>query len=182
MTNYAQITDETQLDPRVIRTRQLILDAFQTLLDSHLSIRDISIKEIAQQAGINRVTFYSHFLDKYQLLEFWKRDLFKREIRKYQETSPVTIEQIINVVLSFMNLYQSNRRPANRQFESLFENAIESEIQETLEKLPNIDSNKCIFIAWAIFGSATNWSQHPNSISQEKMSQQLTCYVKKILD
>lgn len=55
-------------DPRVLRTRQLIREAFSTLLQKK-EFDAITIKDIAQRASINRATFYAHYEDKYALLE-----------------------------------------------------------------------------------------------------------------
>lgn len=55
-------------DPRVIRTRQLIQDAFLELIKKR-DFEDITIADIAEKATVNRATFYAHFQDKYALLE-----------------------------------------------------------------------------------------------------------------
>lgn len=49
-----------QEDPRVLRTRQLIRTAFRDLLQKK-GFDAITIKDIAQEATINRATFYAHF-------------------------------------------------------------------------------------------------------------------------
>jgi len=49
-------------DLRVVRTRQMIRDAFIDLLE-HKSYDKITISELTKQANINRVTFYSHYTD-----------------------------------------------------------------------------------------------------------------------
>lgn len=63
---------ENRLDPRFVRTRRLIMDAF-LLLSTKKDFKNISIKDITSEATINRATFYYHFMDKYDLLEkHWK--------------------------------------------------------------------------------------------------------------
>jgi AcrR family transcriptional regulator len=57
-----------QQDPRVLRTRQLIREAFRDLLRNK-GFDSITIKDIAQKATINRTTLYAHYEDKYALLE-----------------------------------------------------------------------------------------------------------------
>lgn len=56
-------------DPRVIRTRNLIQDAFRSLAKEK-KIEAITIKDIAERATVNRATFYAHFEDKNALLEY----------------------------------------------------------------------------------------------------------------
>ena len=55
-------------DPRAIRTRQLIVDAFTQLIKMK-NFGQISVKDITGLATINRATFYAHFVDKYDLLD-----------------------------------------------------------------------------------------------------------------
>ncbi len=52
-------------DPRVKRTRQLLLQAFMALLEEKQHIYSISVQDIAERATVNRATFYAHFEDKY---------------------------------------------------------------------------------------------------------------------
>jgi AcrR family transcriptional regulator len=55
-------------DPRVLRTRQLLKDAFVELLQE-MDIEKISVNRIAERATINRVTFYLHYRDIPDMLE-----------------------------------------------------------------------------------------------------------------
>lgn len=61
MAGISTKTNSNKLDPRVARTRRLLLDSFSELLAKHKSIRKISIQSITEHAGVNRVTFYAHF-------------------------------------------------------------------------------------------------------------------------
>lgn len=54
---------ETKTDPRIIRTRKLIMDSFIELSSKK------EFKDITEKAMINRATFYYHFEDIYDLLE-----------------------------------------------------------------------------------------------------------------
>ncbi|MEK3792920.1 TetR family transcriptional regulator [Paenibacillus sp. FSL R7-0204] len=68
-----------QEDPRVLRTRQLIRTAFRDLLQRK-GYDAITIKDIAQEATINRATFYAHFEDKYALLDEVTEQAFHERI------------------------------------------------------------------------------------------------------
>jgi hypothetical protein len=52
---------EEKLDPRVKRTRSLILQAFGELL-TEKGFEAISVQDITDKAEINRATFYKHFV------------------------------------------------------------------------------------------------------------------------
>lgn len=60
--------EQVKIDPRILRTRKLIIDSFERL-SKIKSFDDISVTDITKEAMINRATFYNHFIDKYDLLE-----------------------------------------------------------------------------------------------------------------
>lgn len=55
-------------DLRVLRTKKLIKEAFLTLIQKK-GFGAITIQDIADEAFINRATFYLHYQDKYDLLD-----------------------------------------------------------------------------------------------------------------
>lgn len=57
------------MDNRKVLTRRLIADSFKALMCQH-SFDKISILMIANEADIRRPSFYNHFQDKYDLLEW----------------------------------------------------------------------------------------------------------------
>lgn len=50
-------------DPRAIRTQEMLKHATLTLLNEGLSINQLSVQKVTQQALLNRTTFYLHFQD-----------------------------------------------------------------------------------------------------------------------
>lgn len=56
------------------KTRQAFIDVFCELY-SQKPIEKISVQDIANKAGYNRSTFYQHFADIYELLDFVESDL-----------------------------------------------------------------------------------------------------------
>ncbi|MEI7025333.1 TetR/AcrR family transcriptional regulator [Paenibacillus sp. y28] len=70
-------------DRRIVRTRSMICDAFLVILNKK-TYDEISIVDIADQANINRSTFYAHFIDKEDLLQKMiaeQIDMLKESIR-----------------------------------------------------------------------------------------------------
>ncbi|MFN4215190.1 TetR/AcrR family transcriptional regulator [Exiguobacterium sp.] len=55
-------------DLRIKRTKQLIKTAFLDLIDEH-GFEAVTVKALTERAGINRGTFYSHYVDKFDLIE-----------------------------------------------------------------------------------------------------------------
>ncbi|HZY42942.1 MAG TPA: helix-turn-helix domain-containing protein, partial [Anaerolineae bacterium] len=56
-----------KLDPRVIRTRQMLRDALVSLI-AEKGFDAITVQDIADRATLNRATFYLHYQDKHELL------------------------------------------------------------------------------------------------------------------
>ena len=48
-------------------TKELLAQSLEDLL-GHYSLKSISVKQITQNCGLTRQTFYNHFLDKYDLV------------------------------------------------------------------------------------------------------------------
>jgi AcrR family transcriptional regulator len=71
--------NSAKTDPRVTRTRRLIEDAFLEVMNEK-GFEELSVQDVADRAGINRVTFYSHFVDRYALLRHAIRKAFDAEV------------------------------------------------------------------------------------------------------
>lgn len=61
-------SEKKTLDRRVIKTKKAIRNAFAELL-SEKDLNDITIRDIADRADINRKTFYNYYSSVYQVVE-----------------------------------------------------------------------------------------------------------------
>ncbi|MBR7040070.1 MAG: TetR/AcrR family transcriptional regulator [Oscillospiraceae bacterium] len=55
-------------DRRTLKTRRALSDALAELLVDH-ELHKVTVQQIADKADVNRVTFYKHFLDVYDLYD-----------------------------------------------------------------------------------------------------------------
>ena len=62
-------------DYRVMLTQKMFKSAFLQLLTTK-PIQEITVKELCDEAGVNRGTFYSHYQDIYELLEQIEEEMF----------------------------------------------------------------------------------------------------------
>src|SRR6202030_1250887 len=80
MAESLQSATETT-DPRILRSRRMLMDSLAKLLIKK-EFKDISVQEIADDATLNRATFYLHYPDKNALLQAMTvsrfRDLIER--------------------------------------------------------------------------------------------------------
>src|SRR6201991_659032 len=67
MAQAPQSATETT-DPRIVRSRRMLMDSLVRLLTKK-EFEEISIQEIADEATLNRATFYLHYPDKNALLQ-----------------------------------------------------------------------------------------------------------------
>lgn len=55
------------MDPRAIRTQQMLKEALLELLQAGIPLHKLSVQQVTEHAGLNRTTFYLHFEDLAQL-------------------------------------------------------------------------------------------------------------------
>lgn len=165
--------DERKLDPRVKRTRQLLQQALMDLM-AEKSFQAITVQDIAGRATVNRVTFYAHFEDKYALLEYSIRQLFKQRLRSQLPTgssfSPENLARLILAVCEFLAEMGHQCPPPHTQFEPLMEKQIKAELYEVLQtwlaETPPGEGYRsatpelaAMVTGWAIYGAAVQWRQ-----------------------
>jgi AcrR family transcriptional regulator len=86
-------------DPRILRTRQLIRDAFVELLQE-MDIEKITVNRLAERATINRVTFYLHYRDIPDMLEKMADDMIEdiKRIMNNDAVNPNSEEALVNLL------------------------------------------------------------------------------------
>jgi AcrR family transcriptional regulator len=179
-------TDKS-LDPRVKRTRKLLQQAFLELFQEK-GFSAISIQDITDRATVNRATFYAHFADKYALLDALIREQFQEAMTSKLPASPKwgvqSLRLLIRAVLDYLDEFQSHCKPTDRQFDPLWQRAIQRELAEILLSWlkqaktsgvkPRVDiETMASVMSWAIFGTAAEWSGNEGTISAEEMTMQV---------
>lgn len=159
-------------DPRVIRTRRLLVDALNELMGEK-SFDAITVSEIATRATLNRVTFYAHFQDKYALLEYDMSSRIEAEMQNVLGANPRLSEDMLMNLLSFVcNFLEGTQRhcpPPRGQMQSLVEKQLKAHIYDvllsSLQKQAKFKGQgpsaqqTAMVAAWAVYGAAFQWSQ-----------------------
>ncbi|KIL39962.1 TetR family transcriptional regulator [Gordoniibacillus kamchatkensis] len=174
-----------QNDPRVKRTRQLLIQSFMELLEQKKNIYSISVQDITDRATVNRATFYAHFEDKYAFLECWMREKFQRKLEETLPNCSITnmssLRTLILTVFDFLARTRQymTRTPANSQYEPLFEIAMQKELYGLLFRWLSEESSAsasqeivettALVISWGILGTAVQWSRSSQSRTKEAM-------------
>jgi AcrR family transcriptional regulator len=130
------ISDCEVRDPRVRRTRKLLQEALMTLMKRR-SFDELSVQDIAEQATVNRATFYDHYTDKFALLEAlvgsgFHEFLAERQV-SYHAGCPGAVTAIILATCDFLTQAHA-QGDCNRQtaFEPLMDAAIVKAIRRIL--------------------------------------------------
>ena len=176
-----------KLDPRIKRTRQLLQQALMELM-AEKSFQAITVRDIAERATVNRVTFYAHFEDKYALLEYTMREMFKQRLRsQLPDGSLFSPENLARLILMVCELLAETGRqcpPPHGQLEPLMEKQIKAELYEVLyawlaeassgktERRPTPEQAAMI-TSWAIYGAAVQWSQKEQPEPAQEFVQQV---------
>jgi len=164
-------------DPRITRTRGLILESFQPLL-AEKGFDALTVQDLTDKAQINRATFYAHFQDKYALLDHAVSARFRLEIEKStldacQYTSE-NLKTLISVVIGFQFQMNGGCAHPNQQFESFVEGTIKKQIFGLLthwleQSNTKISTEIPVTVAtWAIYGLANHYSHLKKRPSLEK--------------
>ncbi|MFS0655285.1 TetR/AcrR family transcriptional regulator [Bacillus sp. 179-C3.3 HS] len=172
-------------DPRILRTRQLIVDAFISLA-SEKDFNYITVRDIAEKATINRATFYAHFEDKFELLHSTITNTFLDKLKKRINHHDGFNEEVIaNIFLAMCDHHKELSDLCHKGYHSLG-TIIESKIKEELQKLiadlvlkgtknTNFIGDKQVVttlstvLSWSIYGVTYTWNNNGRPISAEEL-------------
>src|SRR5260370_17475312 len=99
------------LDPRVRRTRQLLVQAFFELLSAK-DFEALSVQDIAEKATVNRATFYDHFPDKFALLDYTIEYSFQQALRtRMGDATPAEPEGLRRIILALCDYLEELGKP-----------------------------------------------------------------------
>jgi AcrR family transcriptional regulator len=175
------VATSARIDPRVTRTRKLLLDAFLSLMGEK-GFDDITVQDIAARATVNRATFYAHFVDKYALVDELIRAGFTQVLQLRMATPALSTEEhlrrLLLAVCDFWTALHGQCKHSYRMFDSLVEAQVKAQLREQVRSVmlarsgPRSHSHPRVellatIVSWAIYGAALEWSQRPGEQSAE---------------
>ena len=143
-------------DPRITRTRKLIRDALETIIDQK-PFSEISVQDIAERATINRATFYAHFNDKYALLEDLVRANYCAALLEHDPLSAPDISTLLRTIaLNTFRLVGAHRKS---KLDKSFELQVERVLQDELYRfvLPALGEAAALVVSSAVIGTTMQW-------------------------
>lgn len=158
--------DQPKIDPRVLRTRKLIMDAFIKLSETK-EFSEITVKNITEEALINRATFYYHFQDIYDLLEKVLSEVLlvdlNYEIFKGRDLDEGTLIQIFSAITEFQKSLSTR---CYRGYEDTIARIIRDQLEVIFHKMLSgrADANEtenlkvtAAILSWGIYGASVEW-------------------------
>lgn len=191
-TRFPPSGEEENLDPRVKRTRQLLVKAFIELI-TEKDFQELTVQDIAERATVNRATFYAHFEDKYDLLDHTIREYFQQML--YSRLSVTyalneeNLRRFILIAFEFLAKFHGDCSHSSRKkFEPLIEIQVKVLLNEFLSNWfkqlkpqqtknladPELAAN---IISWAIFGVGFDWSRNQTKAKAEEVADQVLALI-----
>jgi AcrR family transcriptional regulator len=177
---------EERVDPRVKRTRKLLVDAFMSLI-AEKGFDDITVQDIAARATVNRATFYAHFEDKYALVDALIRDGFVQTLRQ-RMAAPASsaqehLRRLILAVCDYWTALHAQCKHSYRTFDALVEAQVKAQLRDQvrLDLLarsgPASQSHSrsellATILSWGIYGAALEWSRRPRGQPAEAFAEE----------
>lgn len=186
-------TPETETtDPRIVRSRRMLMDSLLNLLKKK-EFEDISVQEIADDATLNRATFYLHYPDKNALLQSMTEARFRDLIERRAITFTDCHGALRAIALGVCDYLAENTSCPSQLTRMPLEGSIipvvENMFKEGLARhaanhglAPGVDTALlATTAAWAVFGAARRWYQTPSRIPAEEMAARIETMVSPIL-
>jgi AcrR family transcriptional regulator len=178
------------LDPRIRRTRQLLQQALDKLLEKK-GFDEISVQDITDTATVNRATFYDHYADKFALLRCtvgcrFHQMLAERQVQ-FEGSCSSELRAIVLAVCDYMTRMQGTN--CKRQLEPHMESAIIAAVRGILlsglkRHLPDTaiaPEMIAASVSWAIYGAAKEWAETPDRGASEEIADTVTMLVSPVL-
>jgi AcrR family transcriptional regulator len=175
-------------DPRILRSRRMLMEALAKLLMKK-EFEDISVQEIADEATLNRATFYLHYPDKNALLQAMTearfRDLIERRSITFTDCNGALRAIALGVCDYLAETISCPSQLARVALEGSIIPVVEGMFKEGLALhgiTPGVDAALlATTAAWAVFGAARRWFQTPNRIPAEEMAARIEAMVSPVL-
>lgn len=176
--------DDYKEDLRIVRTRVLLSKALFELLET-TPFEKISVMDICEKAMVHRATFYNHFTDKEDLLEYSideiKESLFNATIKN--ETYNTSKEMYMSLISKVIDFVDENRKQfllilninSFEKITGLLLTTIKRSIRYLTSKNQyketyTLPTNVVIdFLSGGITNLGLNWLQASNPCSKEEL-------------
>lgn len=167
---------QPKTDPRVVRTRKLIMDSFIEISGKR-EFKDITVKDITTEAMINRATFYYHFEDIYDLLEKVLSEVLLVNLNyDIYENDELNEEAFVRIFKAITHFQMSISNRCHRGYEDTIARIIREQLEVIFYKML-LKQNKteedealkitAVILSWGMYGASVEWRRNSQIPSEE---------------
>ncbi|PAE40172.1 TetR/AcrR family transcriptional regulator [Bacillus sp. 7884-1] len=167
---------QSKTDPRVLRTRRLIMDSFIEL-SAKKEFKDITVKDITTEAMINRATFYYHFEDIYDLLEKALSEVLLVNLNgDFYKNDKLNDEAFVSIFIAITNFQKSLSNRCHRGYEDTIARIIREQLEIIFYKMlvkqnaAEEDAThkiNAVILSWGIYGASLEWKRNGMNVQPE---------------
>ncbi|MFJ7727365.1 TetR/AcrR family transcriptional regulator [Neobacillus sp. NPDC097160] len=182
---------QPKTDPRILRTRKLIMDSFIEL-SGKKEFKDITVKDITTEAMINRATFYYHFEDIYDLLEKVLSEVLLINLNGNSfDQNELNEEWIISIFIAITNFHRSLSNRCHRGYEETIARIIREQLEiifyKMLVKQNTTEDEQAlkvisVMLSWGIYGASVEWRKSSKTIPPEEFIKSTIPYIMSGID
>ena len=181
------MSDKSVEDRRVQKTKMALWSALLDLIKEE-EWADINVRGICEEADVARSTFYLHFQNKLELLDY---GFASGEAHLSDTLKSMDSEHSLEALLSWLvdHLYsehvqfQQFKGFANPAIFDRFKKSIANLLREQLlRQYPNMTNHQCLFIAGGIFAILEDWLFNNAEIAKNAMVADLLHDIEAFLD
>lgn len=170
-------------DTRRQRTKELIQNALVTLLEDS-SFDKITTISIAREAGISRSSFYTHYKDKYEMVDHYQGVVFNT-LEKIFDKNNYNLEDSILEILQYLNheklfaslLTENGTKEIHNFIRHKLQLMISQELQTHFHKKDEdsvTNEYHSVYLSHAIVGVFQMWVARGKKETPEQMTYLLT--------
>lgn len=165
---------EESVDLRIQRSRKYLIEALLTLMQDQ-PLQKISVRDITDEAMVNRSTFYAHFTDKYDLFKTAIGQRMRHDLATgLGDSTGFTKTNLRTLILISGNLMMKISEDCQPTSMDELIPLIMTEMQDSIHELvftwaSDLKISKsevktlAMFTAGTVFGTVALWGQHSDA-------------------
>lgn len=147
-----------------------ITDALLTLLEKK-EIKDISISELCDNAGIGRASFYRNYDSKEDILRAYINKIFEEWKNEWVKNSDIPLSLAIGMIFEHFEQHKAFYHLLNERGLVYLLKDVILDIMELKPDLPKSEAYAKAFVAYSFYGWVEVWFERGMQESAQEMKQ-----------
>ena len=181
------------VDPRITRTKKLLMDAFRDIAKEK-KLQTITVKDITERATVNRATFYAHFYDKYDIMDYTLSETILKNLNDNltlaSELNEETLCKTFITITSYIEETHNECKLNSAAYGEVVEKRVKEELEDIfltliVQKHPTEDrealATSARFLSWGLYGTAKHWFHTSNTSAHNYIEKALPFFMSHVL-